>query len=217
MDVRRLVGRTQATSYRERMIEEVDESLRSLLRRDVLGGTKIEVALDAPNRDWAAKRSGPALNLYLYDITEDLTRRRVQFEEVRDEQGRVIDRRQPPRRFKLSYLVTAWTQRPEDEHRLLSAVLSCFVSSDVLPRDVLQGGLADQPEDLRATVALPLPQDRSIADVWSAMGGELKPALHLVVTAPFVPMRGKVLEIGPPVLEPPRIRVLSGTADAPRA
>jgi hypothetical protein len=194
------------------MIHDVDESLRELVRRRVLDGTKVDVALDAPTREWSAKRSGPTLNFYLYDVTEDLQRRRVQYEEVRDAEGKVVDRRMPPRRFKLSYLVTAWTQRPEDEHRLLSAVLSCFVSSDVLPRDVLQGALADQPEDLRATIALPLPQDRSIADVWTALGGELKPALNLVVTTPFVPLDGRTLEIGPPVLEEPRISVVSGDA-----
>ena len=37
--------------------------------------------------------------------------------------GRVNARRQPPRWYKLSYLITAWTQRPEDEHRLLAAIL----------------------------------------------------------------------------------------------
>ena len=34
------------------------------------------------------------------------------------------------------------------------------------------------------TVALPPPEDRSFADVWSALGGELKPSLDLVVSAP---------------------------------
>ena len=34
-----------------------------------------------------------------------------------------------PRWFKLSYLVTAWTQRPEDEHRLLSALLGALIVS----------------------------------------------------------------------------------------
>ena len=49
----------------------------------------------------------------------------------------------PPRYFKLSYLVTAWTQRPEDEHRLLSALLSCFLRHDAIPADLLAGPLAE--------------------------------------------------------------------------
>jgi hypothetical protein len=35
------------------------------------------------------------------------------------------------------------------------------------------------------TVALPPPEDRALSDVWSALGGELKPSLDLVVVSPF--------------------------------
>ena len=34
------------------------------------------------------------------------------------------------------------------------------------------------------SIALPPPEDRAFADVWSALGGELKPSLDLVVSAP---------------------------------
>ncbi len=32
---------------------------------------------------------------------------------------------------------------------------------------------------------MPLPEDRSISDVWSALGGELKPSIDVIVSAPF--------------------------------
>lgn len=188
--------------YRPRtMIHDLDESLRALVQRDVLNGTKVDVSFEAPNREWAAKRQGPALNLYLYDVHEDTQRRRDQFEEHRNGRGRVTDRTQPPRRFKLAYLITAWTQRPEDEHRLLSAMLGCFLSYDVLPNDVLQGSLADQDEEVRATIGLPLPPERSLSDVWTALGGELKPSLDLVVTVPFPPLVPREQPVGPPVVQ----------------
>ena len=187
------------------MIHAVDESLRELVRRDVLNGADVEIFFDAPSKDWSARRNSPALNLYLYDIREDLERRAVQYEDVRNEAGVVVRRAMPPRKFKLSYLVTAWTQRPEDEHRLLSAVLSCFVRFDALPDDVLQDELARQPEPVRCTIALPLPPERALSDVWSALGGELKPSLDLVVTAPFVASRYQ--EVGPPVTEEPFVRM----------
>lgn len=190
------------------MIHDVDESLRALVRRDVLNGTKIDVSFDAPNKEWAGKRQGPALNLYLYDVHEDVTRRRAQYEERRNEVGRVVDRVMPPRRFRLSYLVTAWTQRPEDEHRLLSAMLACFLSLDQLPRDVLQGALAELAESgegVRSTIGLPLPPERSLSDVWTALGGELKPSLDLVVVVPFPALTPRERHVGPPVLEEPRV------------
>ena len=192
------------------MINDVDETLRALVRRDVLNGANVDISFEAPSKEWSARRNAPALSLYLYEIREDLERREVQYEEVRDERGIVVDRRLPPRRFKLSYLVTAWTQRPDDEHRLLSSTLSCFLRFDALPSDVLQGELSAQPYPVRVTVGLPLPPERSISDVWTALGGELKPSLDLVITVPF-DTRRQQHPVGPPVLEEPRIN-LSGPA-----
>jgi hypothetical protein len=145
----------------------------------------VEVVLDAPTREWSARRNSPTLDLYLYDIREDLRRRENGLIDVHDEAGRVTARRRPPRYYKLSYLVTAWTQRPEDEHRLLSAVLACFLAHDHLPLEILAGRLAGLTLPIPVTVALPPPEDRALSDVWSALGGELKPSLDLVVTSPF--------------------------------
>jgi hypothetical protein len=181
------------------MIQDIDESLRAVVRRDVLDGANVEISFEAPTRDWAVRRNAPTLNLYLYEIREDLQRREVQFEERRDADGVVIERRLPARKFKLSYLITAWTQRPEDEHRLLSAALSCFIAFDALPAEVLQGDLAEQGEPIRITIALPRPPDRPVSDVWTALGGELKPSLDLIVTAPVE--TGRRRHVGPPVRE----------------
>lgn len=189
------------------MIHDVDESLRALVRRDALNGSGVEVAFDAPTREWVARRNAPVVDLYLYDIREDVTRRETAWEDVRDEHGRVTSRRPPPRRYRLSYLVTAWTQRPEDEHRLLSALLSCFVRHEYMPAELLAGELEGQEVPVLLTVALPPMDDRSIADTWSAMGGELKPSLDLVVTAPMDIERS--LAAGPPVLEEPRLSVVA--------
>lgn len=194
------------------MIQDLDESLRALVRRDALNGSSVEVSFDAPNKDWAARRNTPTVDLYLYDIREDLVRREVAWEEVRDKTGRVTERRPPPRRFKLSYLVTAWTQRAEDEHRLLSSLLSCFVANEFVPPDLLAGALAGVELPVLMTIALPPPADRSLSDVWTALGGDLKPSLDLVVTAPIVDVRTE--KAGPPVLEEPRIKV--GDEAAPR-
>jgi hypothetical protein len=112
---------------------------------------------------------------------------------------RVVSRDALPRWYKLSYLVTAWTQRPEDEHRLLSNLMRAFLLRDCLPKDLLVGALAGVTLPMPLTCALPPPQDRAISDIWSALGGELKPSLDVVVIAPFDLSRE--IEVGPPVLE----------------
>jgi Pvc16 N-terminal domain len=194
------------------VIHEVDEALRRLVERE-LAGSGVEISFEAPNRDWAARRSSPTVDLYLYDIREDRRRRNAARESVRDETGRVTSHRQPARMFKLSYLVTAWTQRPEDEHRLLSSVLSCVLGYDAIPRDVLTGSLLEQQLSLPVSVALPPSEDRALSEVWTALGGELKPSLDVMVTAPVETRRS--LPAAPPVLEQPRVSI-DGEAATPR-
>jgi hypothetical protein len=178
------------------VIHEVDEALRRLVRDEALGGTDVEVAFDAPTRDWAARRNAPTVNVYLYDIREDLRRRQRGLINEYDDVGLVVARHLPPRHMKLSYLMTAWTQRPEDEHRLLSALLVGFLRHEALPPELLAGSLAALGLPVPMTVALPPPEDRAFADVWSALGGELKPSLDVVVSAPLE--TGRVFPAGPP-------------------
>src|SRR5262245_12568028 len=123
-----------------------------MVRRDALSGTDVEVVFDAPTKDWSTRRNAPTVDLYLYDLREDLRRRESGIADVRTN-GRVADRVQPPRWFKLSYLVTAWTQRPEDEHRLLSALMRCFLSSDRIPPELLAGALAGASVSIPYTCA----------------------------------------------------------------
>jgi hypothetical protein len=189
------------------MIQDVDKLLEEMVRRDALNGSAVELVFEAPTKDWVARRSGPAVDLYLYDIREDLERRVPAWEDVKNGSGKVKDRRLPPRRFRLAYLVTAWTQRPEDEHRLLSALLSCFIRNAMLKPEELDGALAEADLPLYIDVAQPPSQDRSLADVWSALGGELKPSLDVVVTAPMVVSRSA--PFGPPVLLGPVLGLAS--------
>ncbi|APE24658.1 MULTISPECIES: DUF4255 domain-containing protein [Streptomyces] len=167
------------------MIHEVDEALRRLLVESGLETSGVEVVFDAPTRDWAARRSAPTVCVFLYDIREDHARRGSGGGEVYDEDGLVVARRTPPRWFDLTYLIAAWAGRPQDEHRLLSQVLGTLVSTDALPPHLLTGTLAD----LGLTVALDAggtgADAPAASDVWSALGGELKPSLGVRVRAPL--------------------------------
>jgi hypothetical protein len=179
------------------MIHEVDDALRRLVKDEALRGTDIEVAFDAPTKEWSSRRNAPTVNLYLYDIREDMRRRsRGLINEYRTD-GTVAARHVPPRYMKLSYLLTAWTQRPEDEHRLLSALLGSFLRHEAVPTTLLTGSLAVLGLPVPMTVALPPPEDRAFADVWTALGGELKPSLDVVVSTPVD--TGTEITAGPPV------------------
>ncbi|MBN0047602.1 DUF4255 domain-containing protein [Streptomyces actuosus] len=180
------------------MIHEVDEALRGLLDESGLAASGVEVVFDAPTRDWAARRNAPTVCVFLYDIREDVSRRGSGAGEVHDPDGHLVARRGPPRWFELTYLITAWANRPQDEHRLLSQVLACLVAVDALPDRLLSGtlaalGLTVDLDTAGAGLAAP-----AAADVWSALGGELRASLGVRVRAPLAAVARPT---APPVTE----------------
>jgi hypothetical protein len=74
-----------------------------------------------------------------------------------------------------------------------------------MPPEILAGSLADSERPVITQVALAIDEDRMYSNVWSALGGELKPAINVVCIAPFDVSRS--LPFGPPVTEEPRISV----------
>ncbi|UZJ33563.1 DUF4255 domain-containing protein [Streptomyces endophytica] len=197
------------------MMHEVDEVLKEVLGSGALDGSGIEVSFDVPTRDWAARRNAPVINAYLYDIREDASRRQGGRAPVIDERDIVVRRRRAPRWFRLSYLVTAWTKTPRDEHRLLSAVLATLLPHELLPPQQLPGALGRLGLPVPVTVGSVPTESRSLADIWSALGGELKPSLDVVVTVPFPAY--PEYDAGPPVTEGAAVRVRGVDGDSLRS
>lgn len=175
------------------MISDVDTALAELLKSELLDAARVQVVFDPPTKEWAAKRNGPAVNLFLYDIREDTRRRASGMFPRFDGEGRIAARTKPPRIFRLFYLLSVWGQRAEDEHRLLGNLLDCLLAYDALPAEFL----GDAPSPVGLSVGLPPEEDRSFADVWSALGGELRPSIDVVLSIP--------LEAGRPVGTAPAV------------
>ena len=57
-------------------IADLDEALRTLLERELgrHGFEGVEIAFDAPSKEWSGKLTGPTVNLFLYDLREALDR-----------------------------------------------------------------------------------------------------------------------------------------------
>ncbi|MGW2250124.1 DUF4255 domain-containing protein [Kitasatospora sp. NPDC001660] len=194
------------------MIHEVDEALRLLLAEAGLPERGVEVVFDAPTRDLAARRVAPTVDVFLYGMREETGRRQAGAVAEHDADGVVVGHRAAPRWFELAYLVTVWTSRPQDEHRLLAEVLECLTAVDALPARVLTGTLAR----LGLTVGLDIAgRDTglpSVSDVWSALGGELRPSIDLRVLAP---LPGALSPAGPPVTEGLVVRAEDTTGERP--
>jgi hypothetical protein len=194
------------------MLADLDESLRALLKRELArhGFDGVDVAFDAPAREWASALSAPTVNAFLYDLRESKDHRPVEWEREQARNG--ARERRPPLIVQASFALTAWARAVEDEHRLLSQVLAVLYAYPTLPDDVLAGALGDrstQPYPLTAKVGQPKGEGKS--DFWSAIGGQYKASLDYVVQLSCEP--GTYVERGPEVrTQTVRVRDL----DAPR-
>jgi Pvc16 N-terminal domain/Carboxypeptidase regulatory-like domain len=161
-------------------IADLDEALRTLLRRELKrhGFEGVEVAFDAPSKDWSGKLTSPTVDLFLYDLREASTRATSSSGEQRGN-GSAI-RRPPPLELELTYAVTAWTKAVEDEHRLLSQVLAILFSYRRLPLEVLDGALDGGTVLARAETSVGRPREEK-ADFWTSVGGQYKASIDFVV------------------------------------
>ena len=170
------------------MIADVDASLRALLSQAIVD-EDATVSFDAPSSKWAEARKGAVLNLFLYDVREDLDGRKADWDDVRDPvSGRVVSRQPPPRRYTLSYFASAWAASAEEEHHLLSEVIATVPQREIIPPEFLQGSLAAQ--EMPVVIQLGVPgQGAGIrsGEMWAALGVPPRAAMELVVTAPYIP------------------------------
>ena len=97
------------------------------------------MAFAAPDKNWGARVTRPTINLFLFDIHTSSSRSVSGVEHVR-RNGQDI-RRLPPPRIEFSYLVTAWTTEPRDEHQLLGAVLRTVLAHGEIDDEHLKGEL----------------------------------------------------------------------------
>src|SRR3954452_21106053 len=93
------------------MLADLDETLRTLLRRELErhGFDGVEIAFDAPSREWSGQLSSPTVNLFLYDLRESAESRPNERVNDRLSSGHAREVR-PPMLMECSYAVTAWTQ-----------------------------------------------------------------------------------------------------------
>ena len=169
------------------MIDDLDESLKALLGRElpVAISGQVSVSFAAPDDEFHSSVKLPAVDLFLYDIRENLELRSNDEFVQRRGDGTGL-RTHMPIRVDASYLITAWPgstekDRPEDEHHLLGEVMQVLLRFRTLPRTVLTGNLANQELPLPVSTLQP-GRLQSLGEFWQALGGKPKAALNYTVT-----------------------------------
>lgn len=190
-------------------IADLDEALRTLLKRELgrHGFEGVEIAFDAPSKEWSGKLTGPTVDLFLYDLREAMDRAVATPTERRGNGIAIVS--DPPLHLELTYAVTAWTKAVEDEHRLLSQALAVLFSYSEVPSEVISENATTTLG--RAETSVGRPREEK-ADFWTSVGGQYKASIDYVVHI--------VIESGGSFVRGPEVRtatIRSRLSDGPPA
>ena len=177
------------------MIADFDEVLRQLILREIdAGSNEVEVSFEQPKRDWSSRLSKPTINLYLFDIRENLRLRGAeQYFTIARPDGSSEVRRNPVR-IDLRYLMTAWVKEAEDEHMLLSAALMALLRNPHVP-DALLNERLPQPGPVPLEVAYFPPESGPVdkfSEVWGVLNNEMRPGILVTATVSVNPYQPAV-------------------------
>lgn len=193
-----------------KVFDHIHTALRKLLSPALPRGTEVSFAGPAV----VAQRSATStlVDFFLYDVHEDMTARLLDWTDVRDEHGRVVARKPPPRQFRMSYLVTAWDENADEEHTVLGRLLTILCTHAVIPAD-LAGPLANDHGSVLLDIGNPN-LSRYPVELWQALGVQARSGLNLTVTASVVGMPVTDLSPAPEIID---LGVAGGDSGAPEA
>jgi hypothetical protein len=180
------------------MLADLDETLRQILVAEIpIKNGEIDISFDQPKREWSARITRPTVNLFLYDLRENVMLRHHGFEPLLD--GRPVNnnshQKRTPFRVDCSYILTTWAAEPEDEHRLIARTLLALFRFPILPEDRLVGSMKHQPYEIQTSLAI---HDRltNPAEVWASLDNEMRPSIPYIVTLaldPWIEFSGPVV------------------------
>lgn len=174
------------------MLELIDQGLESFLRATIpLGATDVDVAFEAPDREWSAKLTRPTVNVFLWDIRRSASRSTSGMRTVTIDGQRVHQPAFPV--LELRYVLSAWTSDHGDERGLLAGVMRAILAYESIPREFLPADMT-QLEVPTLTIAR---AGEDHMDVFKALEGQLKPGINMVLTTQFD--AGTAIPAGPPV------------------
>lgn len=175
------------------MIADIDNALRELFYEEIpLKKNEVDIDFNQPKREWSSRLNKPTINLYLFDLKENLDLRGSEQWSRRDLENGNIELRRNPVRVDLDYLITAWTKDVIDEHQLLSRVLILLLRTPKLEDKYLKGDLADPIVPIRLDAV----QSDVLANpstLWNTLDNVFKPGIRLKVTLSIDPYKPLVV------------------------
>lgn len=165
------------------MLPDLHNAIRRLIHeRGKIDPGEVEVLFDAPERARVDRLVRPAVSFFLTGVQENIELRNASFDSTRTTSR--AERKLAPRRIDLTYIVTALTTDPDDEHRLLWRTLATLLRHQQLPPELLPDEISRT--GVPVTLRTAQPDDTTPAgEIWTGLGLRPRPAISCVVTAPL--------------------------------
>lgn len=163
------------------MLQDLDRTFEKLLiEQGKLNPRDIDISFEQPTGEWSARLSRPTLNCWCFDLRENLKLRNL--ERHMEKNGRRAQTSLPPKRIDVTYLVTAWARKIEDEHQLLWRALSVLKQYLALPPERCEGNLRYQSVEIPLLVADMSNSPVNVVDLWGVLDNQMRLGFLLVAT-----------------------------------
>ncbi len=190
------------------MLHDLNKTLEKVLvQRGNLTANQIDISFEQPNGQWSARLSRPTLNCWCFDLRENLKLRNMEMTTNRS--GNHSKTSLAPRRMDLTYLVTAWAGKIEDEHHLLWRGLAALKRVSSLSPNECEGMLRYQTHDVPLLVADASNITTNLVDLWGVLDNQMRLGFTMMAT---VELDVELSIEAPLVLE---ATIQLGTADDP--
>jgi len=164
------------------MLQDLDRTIEKLIITEgKLNRDEIEVSFDQPTGDWSSRLSRPTINCWCFDLRENMKYRSMERQVSKDNHTGQV--RFPPRRYDVTYLVTAWARKTEDEHQLLWRALGALRRVPILSPERGEGTVRYHTKDIPLLVAtFPEGNPINFIDLWSVLGNEMRLGFSVTAT-----------------------------------
>jgi len=163
------------------LLYDLNKTLEKILiQKGNITPNQIDISFEQPNGQWSARLSRPTLNCWCFDIRENIKLRNMEMTTSRNgNQGRTT---LAPRRMDLTYLITAWASKIEDEHQLLWRALAALKRTSSLEARECEGLLRYQTRDVPLLVADTSNTTINLVDLWGVLDNQMRLGFTLTAT-----------------------------------
>ena len=176
------------------MLVTLNNALEQLIKKNI-NISNVTISFAAPDNEFSKSVNSPTINIFLYDIRENLEMRTHKniYMQPKTQVANTTDRYEatlaPSATYvNFSYIITEWKVGNNQEQDIMSLLLNILLPRPTLIKEFLKDSKLENIKPLPQIQILHPTYLQSLGEFWSAIGGKPKPMIHCTITAPIYPL-----------------------------